>query len=219
MADLFSSLSEGSVYPEHLGPGITLLHGFAQDSSAGVYDAIQHIAHASPFRRLTTPGGFQMSVSTTACGVLGWHSDQYGYRYVAHDPWSGRPWPAMPQAFEALARTAAAAGGFEGFTPDSCLINRYIPGTKMSLHQDKNEHDFSAPIVSVSLGLPATFLFGGDQRSDPVRHLQLVHGDVLVWGGPARLRYHGVMPLSAGTYAEWGAARINLTFRLAGPQN
>ncbi len=216
MADLFSGLSEDSVYPEHLGPGITLLHGFAKEISTELLIAIEHIAQSSPFRHLTTPGGFKMSVSTTSCGALGWYSDQFGYRYVTCDPSTKRPWPAMPDVFWQLANTAASAAGFANFAPDACLINRYVQGTKMSLHQDKNERDFSAPIVSVSLGVPAIFMFGGDQRSDPVSHLQLVHGDVLVWGGPARLRFHGVMPLSSGSVADQGSERINLTFRLAG---
>lgn len=216
MADLFSDFSDDSVYPEHLGPGITLLHGFANDISAELLTEVERIAQASPFRHLTTPGGFKMSVSTTSCGALGWYSDQHGYRYVSRDPSTERPWPVMPEAFSQLANTAASTAGFADFMPDACLINRYVPGTKMSLHQDKNECDFSAPIVSVSLGMPATFVFGGDQRGDPIRHLQLVHGDVLVWGGPARLRFHGVLPLSSVSVTGRKAERINLTFRLAG---
>ncbi len=216
MADLFSRISEDSVYTEHLGSGIALLHGFALACASGLSAEIAQIAQTSPLRQLTTPGGFEMSVSTTACGALGWHSDQYGYRYVERDPLTGHPWPAMPESFQTLARTAATEAGFADFNPDSCLINRYLSGTKMSLHQDRNERDFSAPIVSVSLGLPATFVFGGDQRSDPVSRLELVHGDVLVWGGAARLRFHGVLPLPPGVHETWGAERINLTFRLAG---
>jgi alkylated DNA repair protein (DNA oxidative demethylase) len=157
-----------------------------------------------------------MSVAMTNCGALGWVSDRKGYRYAAADPETGLAWPAMPEAFRKLARTAAAAGGYPGFEPDACLINRYVPGAKMSLHQDRDERDFAAPLVSVSLGLPAVFQFGGLSRKDPVRRVGLEHGDVVVWGGESRLFFHGVMPLKEGVHPLAGACRINLTFRRAG---
>ena len=151
----------------------------------------------------------------TNCGGVGWVTDRTGYRYDGSDPESGKPWPAMPGSFLQLAEQAADRAGFEPFSPDACLINRYQPGARMSLHQDKDENDFSAPIVSVSLGLPAIFLFGGLKRSDKPRRLRLEHGDVVVWGGPARLAFHGVAPLADGEHALLGRQRINLTFRRA----
>ena len=216
MADLFFSSDPGQPWTEQLDRGVSLLHGFAAEQAQDLYKEILSISERSAYRHLTTPGGFVMSVQTTSCGTRGWFSDRYGYRYVTRDPESDAPWPEMPALFLSLAGTAAAAAGFEGFVPDACLINRYVPGSKMSLHQDKNERDFSAPIVSVSLGLPATFMFGGQQRSDPVKHLDLLHGDVLVWGGVSRLRFHGVIPVAPGQHSLCGAQRINLTFRLAG---
>jgi alkylated DNA repair protein (DNA oxidative demethylase) len=164
---------------------------------------------------MVTPGGFRMSVAMTNCGGLGWVTDRKGYRYSAIDPESGRAWPAMPSSFRELAESAAAAAGFAGFTPDACLINRYSPGAKMTLHQDKDERDFSQPLVSVSLGLPAVFLFGGLSRKDKVERVSLSHGDVVVWGGAARLFYHGVMPVKEGVHPLTGAYRLNLTFRRA----
>jgi alkylated DNA repair protein (DNA oxidative demethylase) len=163
-----------------------------------------------------TPGGFRMSVAMSSCGTLGWVTDQHGYRYTRINPENNQPWPAMPTSFLQLAHAAALAAGFNDFVPDACLINRYEPGARMSLHQDKNERDFSQPIVSVSLGLPAVFLFGGLQRSDKTVRVPLAHGDVVVWGGPSRLRFHGVLPLKAGQHPLLGEQRINLTFRKAG---
>src|SRR5690606_11233386 len=138
----------------------------------------------------------RMSVAMTNCGPLGWCSDRSGYRYEPADPLTGLAWPPMPAEIRALARAAADAAGFDGFEPDACLINRYAPGTKLSLHQDKDERDFTSPIVSVSLGVPAVFLFGGRKRKDPLVRVRLEHGDVVVWGGAARLNYHGVAPLA-----------------------
>src|SRR6267142_2843272 len=176
-----------------LAPGAWLLRGFALGRVTALTAGIEHVTAAAPFRHLVTPGGFRMSVAMTNCGGLGWVSDRRGYRYDARDPLSGRPWPAMPPVFLELARTAAQAGGFPEFTPDACLLNRYEPGARLTLHQDKDERDFSAPIVSVSLGLPAIFLFGGDSRKDRQRRVPLQHGDEIVWGGPARLHHHGVL--------------------------
>ena len=178
-------------------------------------NAVNAVAAAAPFRKMTTPGGFSMSVAMTNCGDLGWVTDRRGYRYERADPVSGLAWPAMPEVFLKLAVNAAKDAGYEGFVPNACLINRYEPGAKMSLHQDKDEKDFTNPIVSVSLGLPATFQFGGQNRSDPVRKYLLQHGDVVVWGGPSRLFYHGVLTLKDGVHDSVGRARINLTFRRA----
>lgn len=216
MPDLFASAGHDAPWIEELDAGVTLLHGFVTDQAQSLYKEITSITKRSAYRHLSTPGGFVMSVETTSCGAKGWFSDRYGYRYVSCDPVSDKPWPEMPESFLSLATNAAAAAGFEKFFPDACLINRYAPGAKMSLHQDKNERDFTAPIVSVSLGLPATFMFGGNSRSDPVTHLDLLHGDVLVWGGASRLRFHGVMPIATGQHPLCGMQRINLTFRLAG---
>lgn len=203
--------------PYHaLGPGAALLRGFALEDERRLLADLERVTTEAPFRHMITPGGFRMSVAMTNCGALGWLTDRTGYRYGALDPESGRPWPALPESFRGLARTAAECVGYPGFAPDACLINRYAPGARLSLHQDKNERDFSAPIVSVSLGLPAVFLFGGDTRSDKPERVPLLHGDVVVWGGPARLRYHGVLPLKEGQHALLGGHRINLTFRQAG---
>lgn len=180
---------------------------------------LEHLAlieQIAPGRQMRTPGGHTMSVVSSNCGALGWTSDEHGYRYASHDPLSGQPWPAMPAPFLALAHDAAERAGFAHFTPDACLINRYAIGSRMGLHQDRNERDMRAPIVSVSLGLPAEFLFGGFTRSAAVQRVRLLHGDVAVWGGQDRLRYHGIRPLAAGDHPLLGACRVNLTFRLAG---
>jgi DNA oxidative demethylase len=198
-----------------LGPGAIVLGGFAQPVEGRLVAALAGVVERAPFRHMVTPGGHRMSVGMTNCGAAGWVTDRTGYRYDRHDPESGHRWPAMPGAFAELAAQAAARAGFDGFAPDACLVNRYEPGTRLSLHQDKNERDFTAPIVSVSLGLPAVFLFGGLQRTDAPRRVPLTHGDVVVWGGPARLRYHGVLPLEAGHHPVMGGCRINLTFRKA----
>jgi len=199
-----------------LGPGAVWLRGFARSFEAGLLPALRSVADAAPFRHMLTPGGRRMSVAMTSCGRLGWVSDGRGYRYDANDPETGRPWPPMPPSFAQLAESAAARAGFDGYRPDSCLVNRYEPGAKLSLHQDRDERDFGAPIVSVSLGLPAVFLFGGMHRGDSTERVPLVHGDVVVWGASSRLRYHGVLPLKDGEHQLTGRCRINLTFRKAG---
>lgn len=198
-----------------LTEGAWLLGGFALPVEAPLLAALQAVVAEAPFRHMVTPGGFSMSVAMTNCGAVGWVTDRRGYRYDARDPNSGRPWPAMPAAFADLARRAALAAGFGDFTPDACLINRYQPGARLTSHQDKNERDFGAPIVSVSLGLPAVFLWGGLSRADRARRIPLTHGDVVVWGGPARLVYHGVDTLRAGEHELTGAVRYNLTLRRA----
>jgi alkylated DNA repair protein (DNA oxidative demethylase) len=199
-----------------LAPGAMLLSGFARPVEGPLVTAVEQISKLAPFRHMSTPGGHRMSVAMTNCGAAGWVTDRTGYRYDALDPESGRRWPPMPDVFADLAARAAARAGFDGFAPDACLVNRYASGARLSLHQDKNEQDFEAPIVSVSLGLPAIFLFGGLNRADRPRRLPLSHGDVVVWGGPARLRYHGVLPLEEGHHPLLGAYRINLTLRKAG---
>jgi alkylated DNA repair protein (DNA oxidative demethylase) len=201
---------------EPLAGGAMLLRGFCAAEAPSLLRELAAVTAVAPFRHMITPGGYRMSVAMTNCGPLGWVSDASGYRYSGTDPVSGAPWPAMPQGFVRLAEAAAAAAGFPAFAPDACLVNRYEPGAKLSLHQDKDEQDYRAPIVSVSLGLPAIFLFGGQRRKDPVRRFRLVSGDVVVWGGPARLTYHGVSPLPAGEDPLTGRCRINLTFRKAG---
>ena len=198
-----------------LAPGAVLLGGFARPVEAPLVAALHCVVEAAPFRHMLTPGGRRMSVAMTNCGLVGWVSDRAGYRYDPLDPDSGRAWPRMPDVFRDLATQAAETAGFTGLAPDACLINRYEPGARLSLHQDKDEADFNAPIVSVSLGLPAVFQFGGMRRSNPVCRVALSHGDVVVWGGPSRLRYHGVLPLEPGDDTLFGACRVNLTFRKA----
>jgi len=214
-ADLFERLSDARPSQEVIAEGAVLLRGFAKPFEADLIAALRDVVEQAPFRHMVTPGGHQMSVAMTNCGSAGWVTDRSGYRYDANDPEAGRPWPAMPPSFRELAGQAADRAGFGGFSPDACLVNRYQPGARMSLHQDKDEHDFGAPIVSVSLGLPAVFLFGGLKRSDRPRRFRLQHGDVVVWGGPARLVFHGVAPLADGEHPLMGRQRINLTFRKA----
>jgi alkylated DNA repair protein (DNA oxidative demethylase) len=198
---------------EPLEEGAVVLRAFAFADAAALVDEANRVAEAAPFRHLVTPGGFTMSVAMTNCGRVGWVSDRTGYRYDPHDPATGEPWPAMPARFLDLAARAAAEGGFPNYDPDACLINRYTAGSKLGMHQDRDEKDAWSPIVSVSLGLPATFIWGGKKRGDPVRRMRLESGDVVVWGGPARFIYHGVAPLKDGQHPLTGAARINLTFR------
>ncbi len=214
--DLFADLSTPARRDEPLCEGAVVLRGFALEHETALLHALDAIVAQAPFRHLVTPGGFRMSVAMTNAGPLGWVSDRRGYRYDRIDPDNGKPWPPMPAAFLQLAATAAARAGFAGFTPDACLINRYEAGTRLSLHQDRDERELGQPIVSVSLGIPAVFLFGGLQRSDRTLRVPLAHGDVVVWGGPARLRYHGVLPLKPNHHALLGDCRINLTFRRAG---
>jgi alkylated DNA repair protein (DNA oxidative demethylase) len=198
-----------------LAPGAVVLRGFARCVDAEISNAVTRIADAAPFRNMKTPGGFTMSVAMTNCGDFGWVSSEAGYRYSPLDPGNGLAWPPMPAVIRELATRAAAAAGFPGFVPDACLINRYEPGAKLTLHQDKDERDFTQPIVSVSLGVPATFLFGGSKRKDRPQRVSLEHGDVVVFGGQSRLRYHGVAPLRESTHSFAGAVRINLTLRRA----
>jgi DNA oxidative demethylase len=214
-ADLFESAPDLRPSREAMAEGAVLLRGFARPVEAELIADIGAIVAQAPFRHMVTPGGHAMSVAMTNCGSAGWVTDRSGYRYDARDPEAEKPWPAMPPSFCRLAAQAAAEAGFSGFAPDACLINRYAPGAKMSLHQDKDETDFDAPIVSVSLGLSAIFLFGGLQRSDRPRRYRLEHGDIVVWGGPSRLFFHGVAPLGDDEHALLGRQRINLTFRKA----
>jgi DNA oxidative demethylase len=213
---LFDDEQAPSMPKDTLGVGTAFLAGFALKGEAELIASLKSVVELSPFRNMTTPGGLRMSVAMSNCGPLGWISDRKGYRYSQTDPETNRPWPAMPGPFKELAQKAASEAGFQNFVPDACLINRYEPGTKLSLHQDKDEHDFTQPIVSVSLGLPATFLFGGLNRADKTIRIALVHGDVVAWGGPARLRYHGIAPMRQGEHPLLGPYRFNLTFRKAG---
>jgi alkylated DNA repair protein (DNA oxidative demethylase) len=214
---LFDAQPEHHTAPaiQSLAEGAFLLGGFAQPHAHQIMADLTRIIEAAPLRHMITPGGFRMSVAMTNCGVAGWVSDRKGYRYATHDPDTSRAWPPMPPTFRELATAAAAQSGFQDFHPDACLINRYQPGARMTLHQDKNEHDFSAPIVSVSLGLPAVFLFGGPERKDKAQRVPLQSGDVVVWGGPSRLFFHGINPLKDGDHPLTGRCRYNLTFRVA----
>jgi alkylated DNA repair protein (DNA oxidative demethylase) len=213
--DLFGEGSGAVGSKEELAPGAFLLRSFALRDEEEILSALRKLLGDAPLRNMVTPGGYRMSVAMTNCGLVGWVSDRSGYRYDAVDPESGKRWPRMPDAFFKLASRAAIAAGFADFHPDACLVNRYEPGTKLSLHQDKDEQDFAQPIVSVSLGISATFLFGGERRSDKTLRVVLRHGDVVVWGGPARLRYHGILPLKDSIHPVLGRERVNLTFRKA----
>ncbi|MEP6722330.1 MAG: DNA oxidative demethylase AlkB [Variovorax sp.] len=213
MRDLFEA-EEGM--ETLLRPGAVRLRGFATVAAPKLLVDLDAVLAASPWRHLVTPGGFRMSVAMTNCGALGWLSDRRGYRYDPIDPDTDQPWPALPTSFRELAATAAARVGFEGFEPDACLVNRYDPGARLSLHQDHDERDYRQPIVSVSLGLPAVFLFGGIARAEKAMRVPLAHGDVVVWGGPARLSHHGILPLKDGEHPLTGRCRVNLTFRKAG---
>lgn len=215
MQDLFSDLLPALPQQEHLAEGAVLLRGQALDAEQALLSDLAQITEQAPFRHMITPGGFTMSVGMSNCGPLGWVSDRSGYRYSPVDPLSNRNWPPMPRSFLQLAQTAAAKAGYADFLPDACLINRYEPKNKLSLHQDKDEKSPVHPIVSVSLGLPATFQFGGLKRTDPVLKYALNHGDVVVWGGVSRLCYHGITPLKDGEHPLLGRCRINLTFRKA----
>jgi DNA oxidative demethylase len=213
--DLFEDASTVSESKEVLAPGAFLLRAFALRDEQETLSALRRVLAEAPLRHMVTPGGYRMSVAMTNCGRAGWVTDRSGYRYDAIDPETGQPWPKMPEVFSRLASRAATEAGFSGFRPDACLVNRYEPGTRLSLHQDKDEKDFTQPIVSVSLGISATFLFGGERRSDKAQRIILRHGDVVVWGGPARLRYHGVAPLKDSVHPLLGRERVNLTFRKA----
>lgn len=201
---------------ETLRAGAIVLRGFALGDSAAVLEALTGVCAQAPLRHMVTPGGFRMSVSMTNCGALGWVTDRHGYRYAPTDPESGRPWPAMPAVLGSLARRAAEQAGYRGFVADACLINRYAPGARLTLHQDRNERDFTQPVVSVSLGLPAVFQFGGARRGERAVRVPLEHGDVVVWGGESRLSFHGVLALREGMHPATGDCRINLTLRRAG---
>jgi alkylated DNA repair protein (DNA oxidative demethylase) len=214
LGDLLRSLEPARAV-ERLSEAAVVLHGFARETTAELLTAVDGIAARAPFRNMITPGGFRMSVGMTNCGRAGWVTDRKGYRYEPLDPITGEPWPAMPDVFFRLAASAAASAGYPDFEPDACLINLYKPETRLSLHRDENERDLTAPIVSVSLGLPAVFLFGGDRRSDRPRRILLQSGDVVIWGGADRLAYHGVAPVAEGEDPLTGNRRINLTFRKA----
>ncbi len=212
MSSLFDS-DPPATSVEPLEDGAVLLRGFAMADAPALIEEVSRIAQTAPFRHLITPGGYKMSVAMTNAGTVGWVSDRTGYRYDPVDPDTGQPWPPLPPLFLDLSIRAAAEAGFAAYRPDACLINRYVAGAKLSLHQDRDEKDAWAPIVSVSLGVPAVFLWGGQRRADPVRRLRLENGDVAVWGGPARFVYHGVAPLKEGDHPLTGPERINLTFR------
>ncbi|RZA20809.1 MAG: DNA oxidative demethylase AlkB [Lysobacteraceae bacterium] len=211
MSDLFAAQHVGT--RTRLAAQACVLHGFAAAVAETLLADVERIAAVAPFRHLVTPGGHTMQVAMTNCGTYGWCSDRRGYRYDRQDPLTARPWPSLPRSFLRLAADAALEAGFDGYVPDACLINRYAPGTRLSLHQDRDEDDRIAPIVSVSLGLPATFLFGGFERGDKAVRVPLAHGDVVAWGGADRMRFHGVLAVKPGLHETVGERRINLTFR------
>lgn len=214
-ADLFADLEPQKPDVEIITQNAVLLRGLITPYEQQLIQEIQNILKLAPLRAVTTPSGLKMSVTMSNCGDVGWVSDRRGYRYEASDPNSGKPWPAIPPLFIQIAQHAAGLAGYADFSPDACLINRYVPGARMSLHQDKDERDFNAPIVSISLGLPAVFLFGGLQRSDKALRIGLEHGDIVVWGGSNRLAFHGIAPLADGQHPLLGSQRLNLTFRKA----
>ena len=215
--DLFAIADNGQPATQvvALAPGAMLIRGVAAPQAENVFADLQRVLAAAPPRHMVTPGGFRMSVAMTNCGPRGWVSDVEGYRYDAIDPDSGQPWPALPASFVELAQRVGKEAGYGGFVPDACLVSQYGPGARLTLHQDRDEQDFGHPIVSISLGLPAVFLFGGLKRSEKVKRVALSHGDAVIWGGPARLRYHGVSALGDGLHPLVGRFRFNLSFRRA----
>ncbi|OAT24739.1 alkylated DNA repair protein [Buttiauxella ferragutiae ATCC 51602] len=210
MLDLFA---DEAPWQEPLAEGAVILRRFACADAQLLIAQISALAAVSPFRQMVTPGGYTMSVAMTNCGGVGWTTDAHGYLYSPIDPLTSQPWPEMPKVFRQLSDAASKAAGYHDFAPDACLINRYAPGAKLSLHQDKDELNLQQPIVSVSLGLPAVFQFGGLKRNDPLTRVMLEHGDVVVWGGPSRLFYHGILPLKPAHHPATGEYRFNLTFR------
>lgn len=213
--DLFGGVTFEEAAREPLGDGAVVLRGFARTDRARLLDAVRAIAAAAPFRHMVVRGGRRMSVAMTSCGSVGWVTDESGYRYDRLDPATGRPWPPLPDLFLALAARAAHQAGFRGYEPDSCLLNEYASGTRLSLHRDADERDFTQPIVSVSLGIPGVLLWGGLARGNTTRRVRLESGDVVVWGGPARLVYHGVESVAEDVDPLAGSRRFNLTFRKA----
>jgi len=214
--DLFDLSNNGETWIESITDDAVVLRQFLVSRSDELADAIKTIEQQAPFRHMKTAGGFTMSAAITGCGDYGWISDRRGYRYSKVDPVTEQPWPEMPKILYEVGQQCASEAGYNNYQPDACLINRYVPGSKMSLHQDKDEKDFTAPIVSISLGVPATFLFGGPQRSDKTIKVPVTHGDVVVWGGKSRLFFHGVSPIKQAYHPFWGDNRINITFRVAG---
>jgi len=214
--DLFDLSNNGETWTEAITEDAIVLRQFLVSRTDELLLAIKTIEAAAPFRQMQTPGGYTMSAALTGCGDYGWISDRRGYRYSAINPYTGKPWPVMPKIMKEVAQLCALEAGYKHYNPDACLINRYSPGSKMSLHQDKDEKDFDAPIVSVSLGVPATFLFGGFERSDKTIKVPVAHGDVVVWGGKSRLCFHGISPIKQAYHSFWEEMRINITFRVAG---
>lgn len=206
MEDLFSKRID-------IVPGMVLLRGFA--NSPILIESLSQVLAHSPLRQMETSRGFKMSVHTSNCGEAGWISDRRGYRYVKQDPLNGKPWPDLPIAFKSVAQDAAIEAGFSAYEPDVCLINRYRPGNQMGAHQDKDEQDFTQPIVSVSLGIDARFFVIGPEKRGSSTAVDLTDGDVLVFGGPARKFFHGVRKLRESIHPALGAVRWNLTFRKA----
>jgi DNA oxidative demethylase len=199
-----------------IAPGAVLMRAFGRADDVDILQAVESVIAQAPLRHLQTPGGYTMSIQTTRCGSMGWVSEPGGYRYAPSNPSTRAPWPAMPQCLLDFAVRAATEAGYPDFVPDSCMVNQYLPGNKLGLHQDRDERDLRAPVVSLSLGLPAIFLFGGLQRTGKTQRYRLAHGDVVVWGGPSRLAFHGVLPVADGDHALVGRRRVNVTFRKVG---
>ncbi|THJ30850.1 DNA oxidative demethylase AlkB [Lampropedia aestuarii] len=198
-----------------LGPQAVVLRQKASPLAAELVARIEDVLQHSPLYQMATPGGKPLSVRTTSCGTHGWSSDPTGYSYVRHHPLTDQAWPEIPAAWSALATEAAQEAGFAQFAPDTCLINQYGLDSKMALHQDRSEQDLRQPVVSISLGMSALFLWGGMQRSDKPAHVLLHHGDMVVWGGVDRLRFHGIKHLTGAPHPQLGAMRYNLTLRRA----
>ena len=218
MDDLFQDQPPDLPERQALGPESWLLRHTLQTTACHLMADIHTLTATHPFQHMVTRGGHTMSVATSSYGSYGWVSDaQKGYRYASSNIETGQPWPPIPAHWLALATALAEKAGFNGFHPDSALINRYAVGARMGLHQDRDEATLAWPIVSLSLGLPARFMFGGKQRQAPVKDFTLLHGDVVVWGGADRLRFHGIRPLKAGHHSLTGPYRYNITFRRVQP--
>jgi len=206
--NLFSQLVAEPTH-EEIFPGAVLMRSLALPQDNEFFTAAEAIIAARPLHHTTTPSGLPMGVMVTDCG----DSRAFANRWDTANPERMRLWPPMPPLLRDFAIRCAVRSGFPQFRPDACHINRYQAGTKLGLHQDRHECDWTQPIVSLSFGLECIFLLGGLQRTDKPRRILLEHGDVIVWGGPSRMRFHGVQPLKPGHHPLTGPYRYNLTFR------
>jgi len=206
--NLFSQLAAEPTH-EEIFPGATLMRGLAQAQDGEFLEAMQGVLSAAPLHHATTPTGLPMGVMVSDCGT----PEAFRRRWDPANPAVRQMWPPMPRALLDFSLRCAVRAGFPLFRPDTCHVNRYQAGTKLGLHQDRHECDMSQPIVSVSFGLECVFLLGGLERTDSPKRILLEHGDVIVWGGPSRMRFHGVQPLKPGHHPLTGPYRYNLTFR------